>query len=284
MILPDQKGPYPHLGIIAGKEGMIYLVNRDNLGQYNSIADQVVQEEPFDPDSDIEIMGGAAYWNNFVYFGGMHVRVKSFSLTNGVLSTSPVATTSHPYHFSSLFSISANGQENGILWGVEERSEEGSSRSILDAFDATNLTLLYSSGPRDPIYAATHLVLPTIANGKVYVATTDDIVVMGLLARIKPTGGGNQTGQVGTQLPRPLRATVTDAYTENPMPGVTIHFSDGERGGSFSNPNPETNSAGVAPTKYTLPSNPGVYTITASGTGFTTAGWSETAIESLAAR
>jgi hypothetical protein len=49
VILPDQKGQYPHLGIIAGKEGMIYLVNRDNLGHYNSIGDQVVQE-PFDPN------------------------------------------------------------------------------------------------------------------------------------------------------------------------------------------------------------------------------------------
>jgi hypothetical protein len=280
VILPDQQGPYPHLGIIAGKGGMIYLVNQDNLGQYNSIADQVVQELPFDPNSEVEIMGGATYWNNFVYLGGLHVPVEAFSLTNGLLSTSPVATTTYPYYFSSLFSISANGEENGILWGVEQLSQ----RSILDAFDATNLTLLYRSGPRDPIDAATHLVLPTIANGKVYVGTKDDIVAMGLLAKIERSGGSNQTGQVGTQLPKPLRATVTDAYTEKPMPGTTIHFSDGESGGSFSNSDPVTNSQGVATTKYTLPSNPGVYTITASGTGFTAVGWSETAIEGLSAR
>ena len=69
-LLPPQPGPYPNLAVIAGKEGMIYLVNRDNLGGYNSLADQVVQEVRFEPDSDVEIYGGAAYWNQFVYFGG----------------------------------------------------------------------------------------------------------------------------------------------------------------------------------------------------------------------
>ena len=64
---------------------MIYLVNRDNLGGYNSLADQVVQEVRFEPDSDVEIYGGAAYWNQFVYFGGEGVPIEAFSLTNGLL-------------------------------------------------------------------------------------------------------------------------------------------------------------------------------------------------------
>jgi hypothetical protein len=84
-LLPPQPGPYPNLAVIAGKEGMIYLVNRDNLGGYNSLADQVVQEVRFEPDSDVEIYGGAAYWNQFVYFGGEGVPIEAFSRTNGFL-------------------------------------------------------------------------------------------------------------------------------------------------------------------------------------------------------
>jgi hypothetical protein len=279
VVLPDQQGPNKHLGIIAGKQGMIYLVNRDNLGQYNSVTDQVVQEVPFDPGSEIEIMGGANYWNNLVYFGGQHVPVKSFSLTNGLLSTSPVATTTYSYNFSSLFSISANGEENGILWGVEQKLH----RSVLNAFQATNLKPLYQSTQRDPLHGTPHLVVPTIANGKVYIGTRDNVAVMGLFAKIVHTGGDKQTGHVGTKLPKALRVTVTDAYTGKPISGVTIHFSDGGSGGSFSNPNPVTNSGGVATTNYTLPGQPGVYIITASRTGFTTAGWTETATAGLAA-
>jgi hypothetical protein len=279
VILPDQQGPYPHLGIIAGKQGMIYLISWDNLGQYSPIADQVVQEVPFDPNSEIEILGGATYWNNLVYFGGQHVPIEAFSLTDGLLSTSPVQKTTYSYNFSSLFSISANGTENGILWGVEQQSQ-GSS---LNAFQATNLKPLYRSTARDPMHGATHLVLPTIANGKVYVGTKDNVVVMGLLAKISRSGGDKQTGKVGTQLRTALRATVTDAYSGNSMPGVTIHFVDRESGGSFSNSDPVTNNQGVATTKYTLPGEPGLYIITASSPGFTTAGWSETAIAGLAA-
>ena len=193
VVLPDQKGQYPHLGIIAGKEGMIYLVNRDNLGQYNSISDQVVQEEPFDPNRKDEIDGGATYWNNLVYFGAVGQPVKAFSLISGALSSGPVVTTAAAYYTESLFSVSANGTKNGILWGVETQN----GRHDLAAFNATNLNLLYSSTQnptRDAIDPTTHFVVPTIANGRVYVGTSDNLVVFGLLSKNTrdTTTGGNK--------------------------------------------------------------------------------------------
>ena len=47
VLLPDQAGPYPHLAITSGKNGHIYLLNRDNLGGYMTGMNgnpQVVQE------------------------------------------------------------------------------------------------------------------------------------------------------------------------------------------------------------------------------------------------
>ncbi len=46
-LLPDQPGPFPHLGVSTGKEGKIYLLNRDNLGKFQSGSDsQIVQSIP----------------------------------------------------------------------------------------------------------------------------------------------------------------------------------------------------------------------------------------------
>jgi len=72
VLLPPQSGPYPNLGVIAGKEGTIYLINQDSLGGYNPAADQVLQEIPFNASETINLNGGATYWNQNIYFGGVN--------------------------------------------------------------------------------------------------------------------------------------------------------------------------------------------------------------------
>jgi hypothetical protein len=280
VLLPPQSGPYPNLGVLGGKGGVIYLINEDNLGGYNPAVDQVVQEVPFNPNELINLDGGAAYWNQNIYFGGVAdgdigVPVEMFSLSNGMLSTSPVAMTAKTYKFFSLFSISANGQQNGILWGVEGQN----TGSTLNAFNATNLSALFQSPQFD---STLHFVTPMIANGKVYVTTKNSMVVMGLLNQNLITGGNNQTGEAGTALKKPLSVRVTNAYTGAVTPGVTINFSDGGSGGTFGNANPVTNSNGYAATTYTLPAQIGVYKITASATGSTTAHFTEKATAAAA--
>jgi hypothetical protein len=102
VLLPDQQGPFPHLAVTAGKQGMIYLLNRDNLGQYNASGDLVVQEVPFDANQETLVFGGATYWNNLVYFGARGRVIEAFSLTNGVLSNAPVVKTAATYNSSSV--------------------------------------------------------------------------------------------------------------------------------------------------------------------------------------
>ena len=43
MLLPTQSGPFPDEMIGSGKQGLIYVVNRDNVGQYNSSTNNVIQ-------------------------------------------------------------------------------------------------------------------------------------------------------------------------------------------------------------------------------------------------
>jgi hypothetical protein len=274
VLLPTQTGKHPNEAIIAGKQGMIYLVDCDSMGEYDSTADQVVQELSFDPNAEIEILGGATYWNGLVYFAGQKSPVRAFSITNGLLSTSPFAATQSNYNFSNLFSISANSNQNGILWGVQQQN----NASHLIAFNAMTLKTLYAStAPRDAIYGSTYLTSPMVANGRVYVGTRINVTVMGLFGTIANIGGGAQTGPSGTKLPKALRVKVTDAYSGTVIPGVVINFSDGGSGGSFSTPSPVTNSQGIATTNYTLPSQAGTYAVTAASATFTAAHFNETA-------
>lgn len=280
VLLPTQPGPYPNLGIIVGKGATIYLVNLDSLGQYNPLVDQVVQEVPFQTSAQTWINGGVTYWNQLVYLSGGHNAIEAFSLNNGLLSTTPVLKTSQNYNFPSLFSLSANGKQNGILWGTEQVFNGATDlASILGAFNATNLEPLYGS-PSSGTHAVapgTSLSFPMVVNGKVYLGTQVNLTVFGLFGKMKTYSGSNQKGEPGTKLPQPLRVRVTDAYTGSPTVGITINYSDGGSGGSFSNPTAITNSNGVASTAYTLPDVPGVYKISATGTAVTATGFTETA-------
>jgi hypothetical protein len=280
VLLPTQPGPYPNLGIIVGKGATLYLVNLDNLGQYDPLVDQVVQEVPFQTSSQTWILGGVTYWNQLVYLSGGHNAIEAYSLNNGLLSSTPVLKTSQNYNFPSLFSLSANGQQNGILWGAEQIFNGATDlASVLGAFNASNLQPLYGS-PSSGTHAVapgTSLNFPMVVNGKVYLGTQVNVTVFGLFAKMKTLSGSNQKGVPGTKLPQPLRVRITDAYTGNASVGVTVNFSDGGSGGTFSNPTATTNSNGVASTAYTLPDKAGVFKITATGTAVTTTSFTETA-------
>ena len=182
VLLPDQAGVNPHLGISAGKEGKIYLVTRDHLGKFQSDNDsQIVQSIPdaLGTTPDDRNFSSAVYWNGSVYFVGNTDAIKQFQLNSGLLSTSPVSQSSHQFGYTGTSSISANGSGNGILWTME------AGGSVLHAYDATNLANeLYNSkqaGSRDFFGSAIRFNPPTVANGKVYVAGQTEIAVFGLL-------------------------------------------------------------------------------------------------------
>jgi hypothetical protein len=99
--------------------------------------------------------------------------------------------------------------------------------------------------------------------------TFTEFSVAGPAANIAVTGGNNQSGPAGTQLPVPLTTLVTDQYG-NPVPSAGVTFDDGGAGGNFGNQNPVlTSTSGTASQFYTLPSSPGTVTIHAAVTGVT---------------
>jgi hypothetical protein len=191
VLLVDQtSGPYPHLLISAGKDGTIYVVNRDNMGHYNSSGNsqipQYLVNALLNSNAESGNYSSPVYFNGYVYFAAVNDRLKAFQLTNGLLSTSPSSQSSvtYPYRGGS-FAVSANGTGNGILWAMQDNTYGTPDSGILRAYDAGNLTSeLYNTsqaGTRDALDVANKFSIPLVANGKVFVVSHTQLIAYGLL-------------------------------------------------------------------------------------------------------
>lgn len=186
VLLPDQPAGSPHAHLLAqsGKEGTLYLINRDAMGKYNpnnnNLAVQTI------PGANGGMWSSPAWWNNTLYIGGQFDNLKAFSfdVAMGKFNASPSSQSSISYAFPPPTpSISANGNSNAILWAIEARHVNSSLSAVLHAYDATNLaTELFNStqGRGNGAGAAVKFAVPTIANGKVYVGTVSRLNVYGL--------------------------------------------------------------------------------------------------------
>lgn len=196
MLLPDQPGSTPHLVVAGGKDGRAFLMNRDNLGGYTQGG----------PDNVLQSVNQGGCWCGPAFFVGSDG--SAYVLTgggNGITSwqlTLPAvqlvqksaapssATDGLPDYGGSIPVVSSNGTTAGtaIAWFVQRPSSSSDSDPgtpvTLQVFDASNL--------RKQLFSAqagtwTHAVnsnadlVPTVANGKVYVASNKQLQIFGLL-------------------------------------------------------------------------------------------------------
>jgi hypothetical protein len=188
LLLPDQPGNFPHLMVGGGKEGTIYLINRDNLGGHHSNSDDIVQYivgairgsvpnfEPF-----YGIWNTPSYFNGNVYIFGQYDYPKMFTLNNGLLPIQATSTGTTMMRGPAAI-ISANGSTNGIVWALQYDT----TPPLLWALNPNDLTQTYyntaQNAKRDQIAPRpVERVNPTIANGRVYVPANTRLEVYGLL-------------------------------------------------------------------------------------------------------
>jgi hypothetical protein len=181
--LNNAQGQAVSLVVGAGKDGNIYVLNQSNMGKFNPSTDAIYQQ------MSNALPGGTwsspAWFNGTLYYGGVGDSLKAFAFSSG--SFSLASQSGHTFGFPGTTpSVSANGTSNGIVWAVDNQSA-----AILYAYDATNLvTELYDSNQaangRDQFGAGNKYIVPTIANGKVYVGTTNGVGVFGLLGTLPP--------------------------------------------------------------------------------------------------
>ena len=212
VLLPDQSSAPTHLLVTAGKEGVVYLIDRDNMGQFQpSSNSQIVQSF----GSAGGLFGTPVFWQNSLYYAGPGHNLNQFvfdpasgqfSCSPQPCSPTPASHSSQTFHFPGVPpSVSSQGASNGIVWAVDAslygyatHSASGtncsqvplpaacSGAAVLHAYDATNLaTELWNStmasNNSDQPGNAVKFAPPTIANGKVYLGTASEVDVYGLL-------------------------------------------------------------------------------------------------------
>jgi hypothetical protein len=242
LILPDEPGTFPHILVQSGKEGKIYVVNRDMMTTGNTHYNNLPNCQSSDPEIIEESASGAiggmwampAYWNNNLYFWGSGDVLKSIPVSSGLPDFTHITPNSTNIGFpGSTPSVSSSGTTPGtaILWSLDN-SKYGSpgpkpGPAILYAFDATAIgSELWNStqacNSRDQAGNAVKFAVPTIANGKVYIGTSTEVDVYGLLAN------GSCTNPPATPVinpgsetfSSPLHVSITDTTT-----GETIYYT-----------------------------------------------------------
>jgi len=217
--------PGTNLLVGIGKDGVARLVNTADLGKFNALVNNDVQEftalqGTCGGTRGICFMGAPVYWDSSAFGPAMYVwgsddYLKAFPFNGTAFQTTPASQGPilDPAGLSNTvaLSLSANGNQSGVVWASAPRSGDanaGVAPGIVYAFDASNLSHeLWDSrqnSARDDVGSYAKFTPPTIANGKVYVPTfSNQLVVYGLMAgdfsvkadpdRIIPAGSSAST-------------------------------------------------------------------------------------------
>jgi hypothetical protein len=207
ILLPNQTSGAGPANLLAqvGKEGVVYLVDRDDMGQYNPTDNSQIRQS-FPADG---LWGTPAFWQNSLYIGGAGGSLRQFTFdpsTEFFIETTASQSAEAFQYPGTTPSVSSQWKTHGIVWAADASlygyaSPSGgvncstvpvpascSGPAVLHAYDATNLaTELWNStqaaGNRDRAGNAVKFAVPTIANGKVYLGTRTRVEVYGLLPK-----------------------------------------------------------------------------------------------------
>ena len=228
LVLPDMidaNGKTRHLAVGAGKDRNIYIVDRDNMGKFDSDSNDNIYEE---------LPGGLrgqefampAFFNGTLYYGGAGDVIRAFQFSLAKLEPNPTSASAHRFPYPGATpSVSANGTKFGIVWAAEN-----SNPAVLHAYDASNLSReLYNSnqaGSRDHFGSGNKFITPTIANGKVFVGTTTGVGVFGHWTSFSREFLSFPAQAVGTR-----SASITDILTS--YAGTPLQISSITTSGDF---------------------------------------------------
>lgn len=241
-LLVDQPtGPVQHLVIGGGKDGYLYLLNRDGMGGLGDT--NAWQRFNFGRP----ILATGAFWNNTLYMAGENgpLQAYSFNTTTGKFNTANVSQSAISYGFpGSTPSVSSAGNTDGIVWALNNGSyctnqSTSCGPTVLHAYNATNLaTELWNStmGTGNAAGNAVKFTVPTVANGKVYVGTRGnntggnttstnvpgELDVYGLLGAPTPAATPTFSLATGTYA-GPQSVTISDTTTQ----AVIYYTTDG---------------------------------------------------------
>ena len=236
MLLPPQPGPNPNMAVAAGKYGTMYLLNSNDLGGHAE-GPANAPDRVFNSYTIGICHCGASYFRGtdgvgrVVSSGSNTARVWKVNTTgNPSLSqesiSAPIVNGSNRGFFTT---VSSNGTaaKTQVIWAIGRKLSASSTTVNLYAFDPStidasgNMATLFSGAAGTwPEHGLANLV-PTVANGKVYVATYKQLAIFGATG-----GGGGGTSDVVS-----FTASSTQAAGVGPLVNVIV---DGRTIGSTS--------------------------------------------------
>ncbi|HZR44672.1 MAG TPA: hypothetical protein VFB12_31460 [Ktedonobacteraceae bacterium] len=185
--------------IAIGKEGRIYVLNRSNLGGYQVVPDPCNKQQL--PRTDIdhviqelppytlpgEFWGAEGYYaaptGEYIYTAGSEDHLKAWKIVNGKLVPSPVSQAPETLNYPGAIPVVSSNERvpgTAIVWLVDQENV-----AVLRAYAATDLTHeLYNSRQntsRDGLQGYDNFIVPTIANGEVFVGTAGSLAIFGQL-------------------------------------------------------------------------------------------------------
>jgi len=200
VLLPDQSSGVAHLLVSGGKEGRLYLVNRDSMGHFCASCTTTDTNVVESFMATTGFFCTPAFWQNALYFAGSlqgvgngdHLNRLAFDPSKGLFNSSPSSQSAFVFNFPGATpSISSQDSSNGIVWAVDSSHSDPNvdfqpGPAVLFAYDATDLSnelwnSSQASGNRDQAGGAVKFTVPTVANGKVYIGTRTELDVYGLL-------------------------------------------------------------------------------------------------------
>lgn len=192
MVLPDQPGSMPHVAVAAGKIGSMFLMNEDNLGGFSTTSNNVLGTYTIG-----ECWCGESYFvdpkdgiGRVVSSGATSIIVwklqTSASPTLTEVTSSPALNTVGTGFFTS---VSSNGNANPVIWGLSRPtgkqtavylyafSPESGGKTMKQLFLGTVGTWIANGSNTN--------LIPVVANGKVFVASNKELVILGLKGKSK---------------------------------------------------------------------------------------------------
>jgi hypothetical protein len=188
--------PGTHLVLGGGKQGVLYTLDTQNLGH---LGDEHALQYFKATASHLHSL---VYWRSaengdLLYVWGQRDKAKVYKFQGNRLTETPwmmrdVPNEGHP---GAMLSLSANGNQDGILWAAIHATGDSwheSRPGVLHAYEADNIRHeLWNSleiPNRDDCGEYSKMAPPTIANGRVYLASfgsdnvgTGQFCVYGLL-------------------------------------------------------------------------------------------------------
>jgi fibronectin type 3 domain-containing protein len=235
LLLPDQSGgTHPHILVGGGKGGVLYVLDRDNLGGI-ATPDNAIQEIAEDNSSALFVT--PAYYNGNIYYAPaglpLEQRAVGYEPISGGYVSQTAITSDKIYRVKGAGAfVSANGANDGLVWVL--------SGNNLDAYDARNVSgnPIFTQNLTTPITntgcGAPKFSLPTVSGGKAFYSCFDGatnasfLFVSGLLAPVSGTpvaASGAAASAISSSA-----ATITWTDNDSRGPGFIIKRSNVQNG------------------------------------------------------